>query len=1016
MTRLLLSAFVAVLPLAPAVLASSTASNAESSASQFVTRTAAAATPGTADVARAYSAWRAQHGASWRAAMHADTGRVELLYGGSAEPRRAPIVDVDYAELALDAVRATRELHGIAAEDLAVTEVQFLPLAQIGSTDKIAVGLAQSVRGIPVSDGTVQCLFDMRGRLLALHAQGVPDSDRLALMPALDATRARSIASTAFLQDEDRVPTDIGAPRLEIARTGGGALAWRLEVRAAIEGEVPAGREYWIDAQDGSVLASAATVHEFEVRGNVRANVTPGLAPDTGSNPEVALPLRYVDVSSSAGTVRTDAQGNFVFPGVNSSLSVTVRFAGAFNNVQNVAGAGYSLTQTIPANQDNALTMNPSSSAQVTAQGNAFQNVNLLRDFVRSINPLDSTADFVMTANVNLNQACNAYFDGNTTNYFLPGSGCVNTAYSTVVGHENGHWLNVRYGTGNGGDGMGEGNADVWAMYLFDDPIVGLNFCGSNCSIRSGLNTRMFCGDTSPQCYGEVHADGEPWMGAAWKIRARLNTSLGNAMGDLTANTLFLGWMNAFNQGAIRSIIEAQWLVLDDDDGDINDGSPHYADIDAAFRQQGFPGVDLHPVTIEGVTLVPDSTVEVGPYGVEANITTHFDGTSLASADLYWRVNGSPFTPVQLIFQGGQLYGASIPRVPTPAQIDYYVVASDSLGNSMTWPDVGAVQGFRVGAPVPLWSTDFESGAAGWTHSTYGDSPNSADEWQLGSPAGRSGTAIIPGQSFPWSDPSSAYSGSNCWGVDLGNGSNGNYGTNVHIRLTSPPVDCSSATGVHLQFRRWLSVQFGSADQARVRVNGNVAWENPVATNLLEASWSLQDLDISQWADGNPAVQIEFELRADSSVQLGGWNVDDVALTQLGPATLDCNTPTAYGPAKVHSGSTIARLEFAGEPSVQFGPFELRVVGGVPQRPAVVYSATSPAATPLLGGTLLIGQPFARELYWNLDQFGDAHSTYAIQPSVIGTTRWFQCIFRDPASPDGTGIGFSTALRVTFCP
>ena len=30
--------------------------------------------------------------------------------------------------------------------------------------------------------------------------------------------------------------------------------------------------------------------------------------------------------------------------------------------------------------------------------------------------------------------------------------------------------MNDRYSTGNGNDGMGEGNADVWAMYIWDTP------------------------------------------------------------------------------------------------------------------------------------------------------------------------------------------------------------------------------------------------------------------------------------------------------------------------------------------------------------------------------------------------------------------------------------------------------------------------------------------------------------------------------------------------------------------
>ncbi|MBL8860779.1 MAG: PepSY domain-containing protein [Planctomycetes bacterium] len=965
---------------------------------------------------RALAEWRARHGAAWRAHLDASTGRLEFLFGGSAAPSRAPAADEDFEDLAREAVAATHALHGIASEELVLDAVRFLPLAQIGSTDKLAVRFVQRVGGLPVEAGTLSCVFDTRGRLVALQAQGVPEARRIELQPSLPPERARALAAAAFGRDEGELASSVSGATLTITRARGGALAWRVEVRSELEGAMPVGRAYWIDAHDGDVLDSHATVHQLEVRGTVRALVSPGLQPDTAANPEVATPMRHVRVSSSAGTVTTDAAGQFSFPGVNNSLQVTVGFAGPFNNVQNVAGAEYTLTATLPANQDNVLTMNPSSAAQVTAQGNAFHHVNLLRDWIRSIVPTDATADFVMNANVNLSQTCNAYFDGGSTNYFLSGGGCVNTAYSTVVAHENGHWLNVRYGTGNGMDGMGEGNADVFAMYLYDTPVVGQGFCGTNCHIRTGLNTRQFCGDLSPSCYGQVHADGEVWMGAAWKIRARLGAHLGDAAGDLAANTLFLSWMNAFDQGAIRSVIESQWLALDDDDGNLNNGSPHYLQIDGGFREQGFPGFELRPVTIETVTLVPDAPADVGPYGVDAAIAVHFPGATLAGASLHWRVNGAPFVETPLVPQGGTWCAAAIPPVAAPAQVDYYLTASDSLGNALRWPSPMGFHGFRVGSAVPFASFDFESGPAGWTHASYGDTANSGDEWQLGAPGGRFGDEGMPGGVVSWRDPAAAWSGTNCWGYDLGNGSNGKYGTNIHVWLRSPAIDCTEARGTRLSFRRWLSVQYGVADQARVRVNGQVVWSNPASQHLLEQAWSLQELDISALADGQPAVQVEFELQSDGSVQLGGWNVDDVVLSRLGPAAGGCLAPTTYGPGKLHSGGTVAVLEALGEPSALFGPFQLRLDSAVPLRPAMVYSSHAPASTPLLGGTLLIAQPFAREVAWTTDALGDASATYTVQPFQVGTTRFFQCVFRDPASPDGTGLGFSRALRVSFCP
>jgi hypothetical protein len=317
---------------------------------------------------------------------------------------------------------------------------------------------------------------------------------------------------------------------------------------------------------------------------------SPGLLPDTAGNPETSQLMKYAAVQTSSGTVHTDADGYFIFPTINTSTAVTFKFIGNYATVNYSPGTDYSLVTTLPANTDNTVLLNPASSSTVTPQANAYVVATKMRDWVRSVNPLDAHGDFVTAANVNVSGTCNAYYNGTSINFFPSGGGCVNTAYSTVISHEQGHWMNDRYSTGNGNDGMGEGNADVWSMYIWDTPIIGQNFSGSG-YLRSGNNLRQFCGDLNGGCYGEVHDDGEVWMGAAWKVRNNLNTTLGNSAGDIAANTLFLGWMNGYNQTQIKSIIETQWVTLDDDDGDITNGSPHFTEIDDAFRVQGFPGL-----------------------------------------------------------------------------------------------------------------------------------------------------------------------------------------------------------------------------------------------------------------------------------------------------------------------------------------------------------------------------------------------------------------------------------------
>jgi hypothetical protein len=543
--------------------------------------------------------WRGAHGSSWRLETDAETGHLKMLYGGSVKTSAHPRTDADFLPLANAAREQTVAMHGIDADTLVVDRAEFLPLGIVGSGDKETVRLREVVDGVRVVDGYMNFLFSADGALLSVQSTGLPHLSGFSTTPRIPAADAAAHAARAFEAMTGAAPTSVSDLELVIDQhleNGRRAprLAYQVNAMWEQDGVEPQGFTYWIDALSGGVLRSEKSIHNFDVSGTVSAFASPGAKPDEASNPAAAQPMPYLKVTSSAGTKFTDANGNFNYPGVNAPLACTFQFTGGSRaNVMNSAGAEYTLTQTLQPNQSNTVTMNSPAATDVTAQANAMRVVAKTSDYIHSITPGDTHADFSALANVNISQTCNANWNGNSINFFHAGGGCVNTAYATVVSHELGHWMNQLYGTGNGSDGMGEGNADVWALYIWNTPINGQDFSGPNSFVRTGNNLRQFCGDANPGCYGEVHNDGEVWMGAAWKVRANLQNAFGQVPGSMIADHLFLGWMNGYNQTQIKSIIETQWLTLDDDDANISNGTPHYTQIDAAFRTQGFPGVNV---------------------------------------------------------------------------------------------------------------------------------------------------------------------------------------------------------------------------------------------------------------------------------------------------------------------------------------------------------------------------------------------------------------------------------------
>ena len=860
----------------------------------------------------AWQSWQAEHGDGWILRTDPATGTARYLFGNHLEAPFTPRSDAGWFELGRSSFDAAHALFRLDDVTLVPAEVKWLHLSSIGSTDKVSVQFDLGVRGVPVEQGSATALFTPLGELLALDSTGLPDLAGFDVVPVAGRYAAVTSAQQAFLALESRRAQRIEEPELVIYQHASDKLrqprlAWAIEMWDETA-TVPAGRRIYVaaDSQAREVLEDENLVHhQQDLSGHVEAWASPGTKPDIASNPEALHVMKHMNVTSSAGSTTTDANGDFLIPYTGASnVDLSFQFRGPYARVQESSGSIYSLTQSYAPGVPADALMNPGMTARDTAEANAYRCIQDFRDFVKGIDPGDTHFDFPVVANVNLSSTCNAYYNGSSINFYAAGGGCANTAYSTVVAHEEGHWANSLYGSGNGSDGFGEGNADVFAMYIYDTPIVGENFAGSG-FIRTGNNTRQYCGDTNPGCYGQVHADGEVLMGALWKVRARLNTTHGNAAGDLVADTLLVTWMNAYNDGNIHSIIEDHWLTLDDNDANIYNGTPNYLDIDGGFREQGFPGVDLQLIDVVHAPL-PDTQNEAGPYVVDADISSWI-GATITAARVVYSVNGGAAVTVAMAPTVGATWSGDIPGQVSPARVSYHIEADDSAGNSVNHPRSGE-HGFVVGVVTSIYFNDFEGVTdEGWTHAQIA----TQDDWQRGTPQGKSGSSSGVG----WSDPAGAYSGSKCWANDLGlSGWNGSYAANVSNRLDSPAIDCTGRVGVKLRFARWLTVEEGIYDDAQILVNGNLAWSNPGSGHTVDTAWSVQELDISAWADNNPAVTIRFTLQSDGGLELGGWNIDDFEVLTIDPVPGGTNTILLGGDTSGSVGSTLS-WSFSGAPA-----------------------------------------------------------------------------------------------------
>jgi hypothetical protein len=252
----------------------------------------------------------------------------------------------------------------------------------------------------------------------------------------------------------------------------------------------------------------------------------------------------------------------------------------------------------------------------IRAEINGYFQANIVRDFTLKYNPdYPGLNETEFPVNVNINSNCNAYYDYESINFFRSGSGCSNTAFSTVIHHEYGHHLVQMAGSGQGQ--YGEGMGDVMGVLIFDDPGLAYGFYSNDCDtpLRTADN------DLQYPCSDEIHYCGQLLSGCVWDTRNELKITNPSNYSDII-NNLAVNAMLLHTGDMITPSITIDYLTLDDDNGNISDGTPHYPEIAAGFGAHNMDAPSVSP----GIPDIPDGPDD-GMTGIKYTFsaTTHDD-------------------------------------------------------------------------------------------------------------------------------------------------------------------------------------------------------------------------------------------------------------------------------------------------------------------------------------------------------------------------------------------------------
>jgi Zn-dependent metalloprotease len=744
----------------------------------------------------------------------------------------------------------------------------------------------------------------------------------------------------------------------------------RLVYRVSAMNPEPAEMADWsvlVDPEFGDILEVRNEIIHTDIAGAVRGRVNQNNRPDTATNPAVDQAVGRVPVSISGGSSTfAEVDGSFLLPhGGTAPVNLNSSLVGQWVVVQNQAGVNLSITTPTTPPGPATVELNPTPNALVQAEVNGFHYTNITHDFYRdrtfSGNP---GIDIAIDCNVNITDTCNAFYSPGeqSINFYQEGGGCVNTAYASVVSHEYGHFMVNRLGLGQGA--FGEGFGDLMSMLIYDDPIIGHDFLGPGTVVRDPVaaNVQYPCSQSAVHFCGQI-------LGASfWRIRENLGNSLGSAEGLALVQQLAVDWSLITIGGSGNSSAHPQTaievLTVDDDDGSIDNGTPHFGEICDAFAQHSIDCPALPDILISYPEGRPESLLPLEATSIRVLVVAGTATPDAASGLLLFRQGTAPFQSVSLQAMGADQYLGTIPGQDCGEPVQYYFTFQDTVGGSHASPAAGA------GNP-------FEAAVISEQNTVVDDSMEVDLGWAVGAPTDTATTGVwtrvdpLGTGAAPEVDHSEV--GTLCWVTGQGS-VGGSLGENDvdggATTLFSPVFDM--ATGVDpastfsIKYWRWYSTGTGAAPYADtfiIEISSDLTtWVNvetvgPANGPDTNGGWIQHSFDPSLLVPLTTTIQMRFiasDLDAGSLVEAG---IDDfVVVAQIcnqGPSFLR-GDPNGDGGIDISDVVSILSFLFDGLPLLCIDSADIADSGTVNISDAValvsyLFSAGDPPAFPFPG-------------------------------------------------------------------
>ena len=590
----------------------------------------------------AFESFARTAGGVWSVRVDRRTGRLAYLEGsglpwvpgaGNSLPRatgEAPDAGPDLATLERLARRSAVELGPMLGFD--PNEIELSISGSVAPSAHVAFVVFDLVRdGLPVEGARVVFTVN-NGNLVAVGGENLPAPGAVVPRPRLDRAAALAVVAdeTGGIGLDDEW-IDAGSYRLlsvlevdprladgyEPGRGRRIAGVWRfLFRRPGTTGTFRA----LVDAASGELL-ELADVNEY-------GSVTGGTFLADRPAPEVVRPMPFADVAPG---VFANSAGIFAGNVGTTTLSGQyVRIVDSCGAISKSAdGAGVIALGT--SGGTDCTTPGTGGAGNTHSSRTQFYQLGRIKEVARGWLPANAWVNAQLTANVNLPQTCNAFWNGTTVNFFRAGGGCANTGELPGVSlHEYGHGFDSNDGNGTSAEnGTGETYGDFTAAIAIHSSCIGNGFNSSNCggygnpcTACSGVrdidwarhvdntpsrvdNFAMLACSDHPTYHGpcgtEGHCESLISSEALWDLAARDLPGAGTRTAWAVVDRLWFLSRASASQGYQCNRGVFPWTsngcftgsyfralrAVDDDNGNLADGTPHGAALGAAFARHG---------------------------------------------------------------------------------------------------------------------------------------------------------------------------------------------------------------------------------------------------------------------------------------------------------------------------------------------------------------------------------------------------------------------------------------------